>query len=160
MTRLWRFAVISFLTFLFACTTKGPVPINYGSDQCDYCRMSISDSRYGAEALTEKRKIHKFDSVECLIAFGHTHPSPKFRNQWVSDFANPGKLIPAESGAYLKSDALKSPMGMNLTAFADLESADRAQQLHGGLRFSWQAVREHVLSSDFVKRTGTAPPSQ
>ena len=35
------------LVALLAACDRGPRPIAYGRDACDYCRMVISDPRYG-----------------------------------------------------------------------------------------------------------------
>ena len=42
--------------FLTGCSTE-PLPIRYGQDNCDFCKMTISDHRFGAEIVTKKGKI-------------------------------------------------------------------------------------------------------
>ena len=61
---------IIFITFifLFSCS-KDSEPINYGTDQCDHCRMTIMDKKFGAEILTKKGKAVKFDALECMINY-------------------------------------------------------------------------------------------
>ena len=54
-----------------ACS-KGHQPINYGEDECEFCKMMVMDKRYGAELVTDKGKIYFFDSIECL-AVSYTH---------------------------------------------------------------------------------------
>ena len=44
-------------------------PIDYGADECDYCKMIIMDQRYGSELVTEKGKVYTFDAAECLIEY-------------------------------------------------------------------------------------------
>ncbi len=66
-----KFSLIFFITLTLLISSCGskPEPINYGHDECEFCRMQISDNRYGAELVTDKGKVYKFDSIECLIEF-------------------------------------------------------------------------------------------
>ncbi len=62
-------AIFLLLSLVTASCGSNPEPINYGHDECEFCRMQISDNRYGAELVTDKGKVYKFDSIECLIEF-------------------------------------------------------------------------------------------
>jgi len=53
---------------LLSCST-GSQPINYGKDNCDFCKMTIMDQKFGTEIVTKKGKIYKFDSDECMRNF-------------------------------------------------------------------------------------------
>ncbi|HFB39308.1 MAG TPA: nitrous oxide reductase, partial [Oceanithermus sp.] len=107
------------VALLAACRPKGPVPIEYGQDICAFCKMIIADPRYGAELITKKGKVYKFDSVECMVAFMMYDLKPEdVAAAYVTDFAHPGKLIPAEEAYYLQSTGLRSPMSLGITAFA------------------------------------------
>ncbi|MGB5288980.1 MAG: hypothetical protein WBN42_10875, partial [Ignavibacteriaceae bacterium] len=61
-----KFSMVFLLPLLFLLASCGskPEPINYGKDECEFCRMQISDNRYGAELVTDKGKVYKFDSIE------------------------------------------------------------------------------------------------
>ena len=37
-----------------ACTNKGAQPIKLNVDNCDYCKMTISDGKMAAEVITKK----------------------------------------------------------------------------------------------------------
>ena len=54
------------LVALFLAVSCSPEaqPINYGSDQCDFCRMTIVDKAHAAEVVTKKGRAYKFDSGE------------------------------------------------------------------------------------------------
>ena len=57
------------LTFIFfSCTTK-PELLVVGKDVCSSCKMPVSDLKYGAEIITEKGRIYKFDDVICMLNF-------------------------------------------------------------------------------------------
>ncbi|MCB0620489.1 MAG: hypothetical protein KDC41_17650, partial [Saprospiraceae bacterium] len=52
--------------FLFLACRPAPQPIEYGSDLCDYCKMTIVDRQHAAEAVTGKGRAYRFDAIECL----------------------------------------------------------------------------------------------
>lgn len=56
------------LAFCSSCTT-GPEPIRYGQDNCHHCQMTLMDKRFGAEIVTDKGKVYKFDDLNCLVNF-------------------------------------------------------------------------------------------
>lgn len=105
------------LILLAASCRSGPVPITYGQDSCAYCRMQISDPRYGGELITRTGKVLKFDSIECLASYysGLSDPS-MVHSTWVSDFRNPGTLLSAEGAIYIRRTGAGSPMGRGLLA--------------------------------------------
>ena len=65
-------AAAAFLVMIGACAQAQPEPIALGKDACDQCRMTISDARFGGEAITTKGRILRFDSVECLAAWSRS----------------------------------------------------------------------------------------
>ena len=107
------------LVSLAAACGRDPRPIAYDADGCAYCRMQISDARFGAELITTKGKVYTFDSIECLLAF-HRQASAAgdVRSVWVSDYRHPGTLIPATAATYVQLGAGRSPMGRGLLAVA------------------------------------------
>jgi copper chaperone NosL len=64
-----KFFLLPIIALLFISCSKVPEKINYGEDHCMNCEMTIMDKRYGAEIVTVKGKVYKFDSVECLVEF-------------------------------------------------------------------------------------------
>jgi copper chaperone NosL len=120
---------------------SGPRDIRYGEDTCAHCRMSVSDPRYGTELVTVTGRQLVFDAIECLAAhLEDPEAANEARTLWVTDFTAPGTLIPAETAFYLRSPALPSPMGMNLTAFGTAEARADALVTHGGEALDWPAV--------------------
>src|SRR5210317_1407566 len=106
------------LILMFGCGS-GPEPINYGHDECDFCRMQITDDRYGSEIVTGKGKVFKFDEVGCMIDYalvenlvGNT--DNKF---FVTVFSMPETFTDATTAHYVKNDNFRSPMGLNVMAF-------------------------------------------
>ena len=48
---------------------SGPQPIKLGQDACSFCKMSIADNHFGAEIMTKKGKVYKFDDMHCIAGF-------------------------------------------------------------------------------------------
>src|SRR6478735_4772926 len=61
--------IVSLSLITLAGCSSGPHPIRVGLDNCDFCKMKISDNRFGAEIITIKSKIYKFDDAHCIQAF-------------------------------------------------------------------------------------------
>ena len=149
---LWMAPAI-FLFISISCEKEiKPVPINYGQDECAYCRMKITDPRYGSEILLKTGKAYKFDSIECLAAFYiENKEKMKINSLWVPDFISK-KFIPAEKALYLHSKELPSPMGMNLTAFEKKEELEKVKEKYGGEVLNWNQVVDLVKKEWIQKK--------
>lgn len=137
-------AAVPTLASMVACASTGPRSIAYGRDECAWCRMTVSDARFGAELVTATGKQEVFDSVECLaaatLALDPAAQSRAATRSWVTDWLHPGTLVPAATARYLRSDGPGSPMGKGLQAFDSQADAEREQQRSGGLTMSWDEV--------------------
>ncbi len=133
-----------FLTLLSCEKSTGPVPIKYGSDECAYCRMKITDPRYGSEIVLKTGKPYKFDSIECLAAFYLENKERlPFESLWVPDFLTK-VFISAQKALYLHSPNLPSPMGMNLSAYKNKENLLKVKKKYGGEELVWSDVLKLV----------------
>jgi copper chaperone NosL len=128
-----------FIALLAACNSS-PEDINYNIDECAYCKMKISDPRFGAELVTAKGKIFKYDSAECLINTYLEKPDEKYKYILVVDFSQPRKLINAIEAIYLISEQQPSPMGGDLSAYGDLGNATRAMNETKGELLAFDAL--------------------
>ena len=63
------FSSCVFMLLLFSSCKTEPKPIDFGSDACEFCQMIIIDNHYGGELITEKGKVFKFDSGECMARY-------------------------------------------------------------------------------------------
>lgn len=132
-----------------ACTAASVHPIAYdGTETCEYCRMVITDRRFGSEAMTVSGKAHKFDSIECLASYvAALDDLSRVRSLWVTDYAAPGTLIQAESARFARiSDGPGSPMGLGLRAFATIPADTQGEIL------DWTAVLALVASESGAPR--------
>jgi len=126
---------------LSGCTSE-PEPIRYGSDTCDHCNMQISDPRFGSELVTAKGKILKFDSIECLAAYSVRHTDSE-GDLFVTDIETK-ELINKESAYFMKSEQLKSPMGLNLSAIGDSAAFSRNLEHFSGQKLQWDEICAYV----------------
>ena len=143
-----KFSIILFINLLLLLSSCGskPEPINYGTDECEFCRMQITDNRYGAELVTDKGKVYKFDSIECLIEFAMVKNLIGDSNQkfLVTDFAQPETFIDASTAFYVHNDNFRSPMGLNVSAFDSEISRQKFVAENNGQILNWIDVIEMV----------------
>jgi len=143
-----------------ACAPPGPQAIADKGKSCDYCRMTISDERFGGQLITRKGKVYAFDAIECLASYYLQNAAAGDGSSiWVADFANPGRWVEAKNALFVRNDAHQSPMGLNLVALrddADKTAAGQAQ----GTTLRWQEVlalvESHGTSSDPAEAAGVA----
>ena len=135
-------AMVPSLTALEGCSESGPRPITYGRSECAWCRMTVSDARYGAVLRTAKGKQEVFDSVECLaeatLALDAQAQARASERSWVTDSLRPGTLMPAWVARYLRGEGPGSPMGKGFRAFASVADSEREQRRSGGVTMSWE----------------------
>lgn len=140
--RLFFTLFVSSILFmsLQACgSNDGPQPIAYGKDQCAYCRMSVSDPRFGCQLVTTKGRAFHFDDVQCAVAHvkkGNV-AAEDVANYYLPDYSNDNKLLPAEGLYLLKSESLKSPMRGDVAAFASESDLEEVRNVHGGETLTW-----------------------
>ncbi|MCC5932418.1 MAG: nitrous oxide reductase accessory protein NosL [Cyclobacteriaceae bacterium] len=118
---------LSLSLLLMACKVE-PEPIQFGKDACHHCKMIIMDPKFGAELVTDKGKIYKFDDVNCMVYHMIQEEREQFAHVMIVDFAKTHQLIDAKEAWFLHSDALRSPMASYIAAFenkADLEIQSR-----------------------------------
>lgn len=132
-------AVLVCLLFsLPSCSTK-PEPFQLGKDHCDFCKMTISDPRFGAELITKKGKLFKFDDVHCLLSFLQKNDRAEIKETYFVDF-NDHHFIPSKEALFLKSEDLRSPMAGNIAAFLHPDSLQTAMQLYKGSILHWNEI--------------------
>jgi copper chaperone NosL len=127
--------------FLNSCNTK-PEAIQVGRDNCSFCKMTVSDNRFGAELVTKKGKIYKFDDMHCLVSFLHTENGVKKDKAalYFTDFSNGHALINEGDAVFCKSDLLQTPMGGNIAAFSNKDSMKKAAAQYSGSMVLWEEV--------------------
>ena len=125
------------LTF-FSCSVE-PEAIHFGTDACHTCKMTLMDKKFGAELVTKKGKVYKFDDVNCMLNFFHSgvEAEENIAYKLVIDFSHPEKLIDANNAFFLKSDEVKSPMGSHVAAFEKKDDLEVVKNDLKGIYLVW-----------------------
>lgn len=138
--------IFIFISVCFCSCSTDPEPINYGKDQCEQCRMTIMDNKFGAEIITVKGKIFKFDAAECMIRYLHQgkinySEVDKFL---VIDASKPGQFTDARKAYYMISEKFLSPRGAGLSAYASQDDAQAFRSKYEGVLTSWEGILERL----------------
>lgn len=135
-------AAMILLSSLGACGNTEVEPIRQHQDQCDYCKMNISDMRYACSLLTEKGRTYKFDDLFCLVSWRDeaVEKGREIKSFYVYDFSGKNLAIPAESATFIYSAELMSPMGGNIAGFASLDSAQYYAKIYTTNVFPWEDI--------------------
>ncbi len=137
------------MLFLFVCSLMiascretGPQPIQFGKDGCHFCKMTIMDPKFGAELITSKGKVFKFDDVNCLVQHMDEIKESDRSNSglYVIDFHNQTKLIDATSARYIKSVDVKSPMASGIAAFSNEATQKEFAEIWEGDMLLWPDI--------------------
>ena len=119
-------------------------PINYGKDQCHYCKMNIVDKAHAAQYVTQKGKNYKFDAIECMILNLKELDNNSIGLLGVSDYQHPGSMIDAKSATYIVSPEIKSPMGANLSAVTSIQQAKDILSSRKGKSYNWTDIQKVI----------------
>jgi copper chaperone NosL len=167
--------VVVLLALLFGCQkSRGPTPpvIAYGQQECEECRMIISDARFAAAIVIDDppRKFRgsgvgggrfvsrAFDDIGCLLEHEKLHPDAPVAARYVAD-ASDGRWLDAEDAVYLHAESLQTPMAFHVAALGDREAAVAMQREHPGdvldlagvrARFNANSLRTFASSGGFL----------
>ncbi len=126
MKLLGKLLASSGLLILAACAQSGPQEIAVGKDQCDNCKMTITDPKYATQLITEKGRAYKFDDVSCLKDYENSNAESTVNaTTYAADFPS-GEFNETSTLTFIKGGLIKSPMGGNSQAFKDKAEAEKA----------------------------------
>lgn len=131
------------MLFFISCNTK-PEPLVAGKDVCSYCKMPVADTKFGAEIITEKGKLYKFDDVICMIHFmkeGLAH-NEKIKNTLVVNYSNNQRLMNVNEAFFLVSGQFHTAMNSGTACFETIKEAEFLQANFPGKILSWQELNQ------------------
>lgn len=134
--------VMMAVIFLTGCNPK-PEKIVLGKDNCAECKMTIMDPKFGAEIVTKKGKVFKFDDVHCLAIFLERRgvELDNIHQTLFTDYNNPNEFIKVKSAEFVVSSQFKSPMGGNAAAFRNAsEAKKKLEELEGSRPTNWPTL--------------------
>lgn len=126
-----------------SCSTE-PQSINYGTDACSYCQMTIVDNQHAAQLVTEKGKNYKYDAIECMVNDLKQWDKPPVKTHLVADYANPGTMTDALTASYLITEKIPSPMGAFLSAFSEESKRDEVHKSSRGEQLNWEQLSSNL----------------
>ena len=135
-----RLSYILILLLSISCTTKEADPIKLNSDACEFCKMKISDGKFGAELITNKGRIYKFDDMHCMISYHKENLTTNIQSFYIHDFSQNNILIPAETAFYVKGGEINSPMRGNIIAVKTEEEVKKIASKYKANPTSWSEI--------------------
>lgn len=136
------FSVLIIASFLFSCSGDRPISIKINTDNCDYCKMGISDGKYGSEIITQKGRAYKFDDIACMVNYCKEHSDMKVKSYYVHDYTKENELIPAEKAFFISGGTIKSPMHGNIAAFSTESQSQAFGAESKGTEIQWASILE------------------
>lgn len=141
------FIILFMAVGVLSSCDKTPQSINYGEDECDFCRMGIVDPTHGAQVVTQKGRNYKFDATECMINFLDSEiPEKDMLHVLSANYKEPGEMVNARTATFIISENIPSPMGAFLSALDKEEDAKALQKDMGGELFKWEEVKKQIVN--------------
>lgn len=127
-----------------SCTAKTE-PIDYGKDNCYFCKMGIVDPKFGGEVVTKKTKVYKFDDVICMVHFLQTGTiaENEIAKKVVINYEKENEFIEVDKAIFLASPDLRSPMGSNAASFSSKDAAEKIKTGEG-LLLTWMDLYKKI----------------
>lgn len=127
---------------LISCSS-GPQPFAYGKDQCDDCKMTIMEPNFGAQVITKKGRVYKFDDAHCVANFltKQKIAEADVAQTVFSEYDNNKNFVDASETFFVVSPQLNSPMNSNAAAFATKAAADATAAKTGGSIKRWSELK-------------------
>lgn len=154
MTRremLRRTGAVCGVAWLVGCA-DGPPSLTFDVDECTFCRMTISDPRFGAAARSATGRAERFDAIECLAGWVEEQQDPP-RSLWVTDAMVPGELVPLATVRFHRVTKGSTPMGGGYVAVASTRGATPWD----GERVTWAGIRREVATRQASPAVGHSP---
>ena len=141
-------SIIIISLILGSCSKQIKV-IDYGKDECDYCKMLIEDNRFGCVLTTGDGNQLKFDDVGCMISYALVKNTLDSANQKfsVTVFTMPDTFVDAKKAYFIHNDNIGSPMGYNVMAFDRDDSSKEFIGENGGEEMKWDDVVNMVIET-------------
>ena len=145
-TSLEMYSIIAALLFFTSCKSA-PEKMQLGKDVCAECKMTIVDPKFGAEIVTRKGKIYKFDDVHCIAGFLERRgvELAEVSQTLFVDYEDEHAFINVKDAEFVISSSFKSPMAGNAAAFKNKTAADKMSATIDGSRVTNWSTLYNVL---------------
>src|SRR5690606_8148935 len=103
--------------------------------------MMAMDQKYGAEIVTAKGKVYKFDDINCMVNFLNTELKDEvIAHTLVADFSHPGELLLTHDARFLYSPEIKSPMSSHVAAFREAHDHETFKDHWSAETLTWDDI--------------------
>jgi copper chaperone NosL len=142
-------AICMILVFFCSACHIEPEALHFGNEACSFCKMTLMDEKFGAEVVTAKGKIFKFDDINCMLNFikDNNISDQDVKFMLVTDYQHAGKLLDVNLAYFLSSDEIRSPMGGNVAAFSSVEYCRQVNNEVGGSIIGWQELKTGLVTN-------------
>jgi copper chaperone NosL len=132
---------------LFTSCNPAPESINLGKDACEECKMTIVDPKFGAEIVTRKGRVYKFDDVHCIAEFLERRgvELSEIDQTLFVDYEGEHGFIKVKDAEFVISSSFNSPMSGNAAAFKNKDAADKTSATIEGSRVTNWSTLYNVL---------------
>jgi copper chaperone NosL len=120
----------AWLVLIGCSAAQQPAPVDPRNDSCAYCRMTVSDVRFAGQIVARGEEPRFFDDIGCMRDYLKRGDTPKGATAYVADHRT-REWVVAASAVYVKNDAVETPMGSHLLAYADAASRDADRDSRG-----------------------------
>lgn len=137
-------AVLLLTIVLASSCNNNPQAIKLGVDACYFCKMTISDARFGAEIVTKKGRTYLFDDSYCLLNYLKLKDltDSEIQDIYISDFTGNHQLLKVKDAQLLQSNEMRGPMGGNIAAFSNVDSLKKITLTVGGNAINWESINK------------------
>ena len=104
-------SLLSLGLLMASCAPKAE-PIDYGKEECAFCKMTIVSPQFASEVVTQKSKAFKYDAVECML---QAPQEDQVALHLVCDYLKEGNLCYQGYLPYFPRDT--KPYGSSLGSF-------------------------------------------
>jgi copper chaperone NosL len=156
-----RFAMIRVLTCLLLCGVAvfggacrrppdtSPPQIRFGEQECDWCRMLVSDERFAAALVFEQEgTVTKlaFDDINCVFSYLADHPVAGPYHVYTHDL-DTRAWLDARKAFFVCSAKLETPMASQIAATSTSEGSESLLRRCSGERLTFDQVATRFTRS-------------
>ncbi len=138
-----------------------PPVIAYGQQECDLCRMIISEERFAAAlVLSSGARVEKlaFDDVGCVLSYLRDRRPPDGWTAYVHDLES-RQWVDASAATFVVSPHLHTPMASELAAAATRAGAERIAEQYPGQLVTFGTLMERLVRTPAASSTPTSEDS-
>lgn len=125
-----------------------PPQIRYGEQECDSCRMLVSDERFAAALVFEQDgKVTKlvFDDINCAFSYLSERPVTGPYQMYTHDL-DTRAWLDARHAFFVHSPKLETPMASQVAATSSVDAADGLLKRYAGERLTFDQVAKRFVS--------------